>query len=350
MGVAFTTALIIIGIFDSFAGLLAAILYVNFIFANGNLNTVDISLFALFYTMLFFAPGLLISKVRKLHRAVNDYDSFWSRLGDYVIGSILVGWAITNIIGFLPSMFGYELPITKSAVPIGVLAGLATVLRLLLEDFAWYLYPYGIKRLHVDLPSAGYFQKIRSIFTKTALFLLVVVPYIGWNKYLIAGLSLTLVPQLLGLVGHRFKKFNLTGYIMPEGVLRIVTLAAIGILMQKYVIPQIKSTESVLLTSYVVMMVPSFLFSFTDLFTNKHKFRFERKLSRSIHIFGSLFILAILALLVAKVNIPKTIEDFVNSPTDTWNSWTNSFVPWVQSQWSNFSDWVLALISRLSRG
>ena len=36
MGVAFTTALIIIGIFDSFAGLLAAILYVNFIFANGN--------------------------------------------------------------------------------------------------------------------------------------------------------------------------------------------------------------------------------------------------------------------------------------------------------------------------
>ena len=341
MGVAFTTALIIIGIFDSFAGLLAALLYVNFIFANGNLNSVDISLFALFYTMLFFAPALLISKARKLHRAVNDYDSFWSRLGDYVIGSILVGWAITNIIGFLPSMFGFELPITQSAVPIGVLAGLATALRLLLEDFAWYLYPYGIKRLHVDLPSAGYFQKIRSIFTKTALFLLVVVPYIGWNKYLIAGLSLSLIPQLLGLFSHKFKKFTFTKFILPEGVLRIVTLAAIGILMQKYVIPQIKTNESVLLTSYVVLMVPSFLFSFTDLFAKKHKYKFTKIWSRFLQVIGSLLVLAILSLLVAKVNIPKAIEDFVNSPSNTWNDWTNSFAPWVQSQWSNFSDWII---------
>ena len=237
-------------------------------------------------------------------------------------------------------MFGFQLPITKSAVQIGVLTGIATVIRLMLEDIAWYLYPYGIKRLHVDLPSTGYIQKIRSILTKTALFLLVVVPYIGWNKYLIAGLSLSLIPQLLGLFSHKFKKFTFTRFILPEGVLRIVTLAAIGILMQKYVIPQIKTNESVLLTSYVVLMVPSFLFSFTDLFAKKHKYKFTKIWSRLLQVIGSLLVLAILSLLVAKVNIPKAIEDFVNSPSNTWNDWTNSFAPWVQSQWASFTDWI----------
>ena len=48
----------------------------------------------------------------------------------------------------------------------------------------------------------------------------------------------------------------------------------------------------------------------------------------------------ILTLLVAKVDIPKSIQTFINSPMDTWNSWTNSFVPWVQSQWASFTDWI----------
>lgn len=345
MSLTYTTLLILIGIFDAFSGLIAGLLYVNFIFANGNLNSLNSTLFVFFYVLLFFAPGLLISKVRKLHRQVKDYESFWNRLCDYVIGSILVGWAVTNMIGFLPSMFKYELPINKSAVSIGVLAGIATVIRLILEDIAWYLFPYGVKKLHVELPSAGNFQKIRGIFFKTFLFLLVVIPYIGWNRYLIAGLFLILIPQLFGLVAHKFKKFDFFRYILPEGVMKIVVLSAIGILLQKYAIPQIKSKENILLTSYVVMMVPGFIFSFADLFSTKRKFTLKKIWVRALHFAGAILILGALILLVAKVNIPNEVKTFTNNPTDTWNSLINSFLPWVKNEWSSFSDWVSRLHS-----
>ena len=72
----------------------------------------------------------------------------------------------------------------------------------------------------------------------------------------------------------------------------------------------------------------------------QHSFLKSGVLIKNLEICDTKLINAILALLVAKVNIPKTIEDFVNSPTDTWNSWTNSFVPWVQSQWATFTDWI----------
>ena len=345
LGLTFTTILIVIGIFDALSGLVAGLLYLNFVFANGNLNSLDATLFVFFYILLFYAPGLLISKVRKLHRAVKDYESFWNRLCDYVIGSILVGWAVSNMIGFLPSMFKFELPITKSAVSIGLLAGLATIVRLCFEDIAWYLYPYGVKKLHVELPSTGYFQKLRSILVKTLLFLLVVVPYVGWNKYLVAGLALSLTPQLLGMFSHKFKKFDFFRYLLPEGILRIVALTAVGILLQKYAIPQIKTSDGILMTSYVVMMIPGFIVSTADLFSSKRRFKIKNGWARFVHFVSAIFVLTIFILVVAKVDIPHQLEILINNPTETWSSWLHGFMPWLKNQYEIFSDWVSRLHS-----
>ncbi len=333
--------LVLLGVFDAFAGICAAFVYLDFTFASGNLNSQNAIFFTLGFTLLFFAPALVASKFRPLHRKVRDFSGLWERMTDYVLASILTGWVGSKLILALSGLIGYKIKLSDSANMIGVYIGFALFIRLLLEEIAWYLYPYRIYLLHIELREPGILLRLRAIIFKVGILIILAQPYIGWNTYLAIGISIFLFPQLLGLVGNKLPKFRLFGQLTPSGALKIVWLGIVGILVGTQILNRnLGSKESVLL-SFVILPIPSFIYSVLDLFSKSPYFDIKHPKFRYIYRILSLLVLLVLVLQILGLNPVTEVLNAWHHPRETWNSLTYKWWPYVQVTWKDFCHWLV---------
>ena len=340
-----TLILILIGIFDAFAGLFAAFIYLDFVFASGNLNSQESIFFALGFSLLFFAPGLLASKFRPLHRSIKDFPRFWERATDYVLGTLLTGWAASKLVAALPGLIGHELNIAKHANEFGLFVGAALLARLLLEEIAWYLFSNRTMKLSVELKPRGVVQKIRAIIFKVSIMIILALPYIGWNRYLAGGVAIFLLPQLLGLIDAYLPNWSWLGQISPRGVFKVVILGTIGIIVGSQIVnmhPDFSAKE-LILYSFVIMPIPAFVFGIFDALSGDpiisikdHKFRY-------LYRFFGVLVLIVLVLFVLGLNPITEIHGAWKHPAETWDSLTYKWWPQVQNTWNEFTNWISGL-------
>lgn len=335
----FTIALVCIGIFDVFAGLTGAFLYLNFIFANGNFVDLNSIFTALGVALLFFAPGLLASKFRPLTRSVKDFASLWERITDYVLAPLLTGWTVMKFVEALPGLAKIELEITNSAGLIGLIAGLAVAARMLLEEFAWYLYPVRLRSLTVEIRSMGWFQEARAIFFRTTIFFLLAAPIIGFNNYLWVGCGIFILPQLISKFGDRLPKSRYLALLNPKGVFKIVLLGWGSIFAINYLETLELAPADFILTSFVFLPLPALLFVLTDAFSGKSIFEISRSDKyRYLYRISGILILGLLLLLVFGKDPYVEIKNFfINFPT----YWAN-FISIIENLWINASDTCIA--------
>lgn len=335
----FTIALVCIGIFDVFAGLCGAFIYLNFIFANGNLVDLDTVFTALGVSLLFFAPALLASKFRPLTRSVKDFASFWERLTDYLLASLLTGWTVMKFVEALPGLAKIDLEITNSAGLIGLIAGFAVAARMLLEDFAWYLYPVRLKSLTIEIRPIGWFQETRAIVFRTAIFFLLAAPFIGFNNYLWAGCGMFVLPQLISKFNERLPKSRYLALVNPKGVFKIVLLGCGSIFAINYLETLKLSPADFILTSFVFLPLPALLFVLTDAFSGKSIFEISssHKYRHLYRVLGILILGLLLLLVFGKDPYIEFKNFLVNFPT----YWTN-FISILEELWINISESCIA--------
>ena len=347
--------LMCIGVFDALAGFFGAFLYLNFIFANGNFNSKEAVFTGLGVALIFFTPGLIASKFRPLTRGVKNFSTLWERGTDYVLASLLTGWSVAKLVGALPGLSKLELPIVDHANQIGLIAGIAVAIRLLIEEIAWYLYPVRLAKLTVELKKPGLVQEIRAILFKTGIFYLLAEPFIGFNEYLLAGCGVFILPQLLGLVSHKFPKANILDQIIPRGAFRIVLFSFVSILAVSYLKTLDLTPGDFILTSFVFLPLPALAFAFIDMFAGKRPFDIIRnqKFRFLYRIFG-LIILGILVLIILGkdpyvevkdylINFPEHWAVFTDQSATTW-SWINEHtvlsMNWLTEHVISTSNWL----------
>jgi len=347
--------LMCIGVFDALAGFFGAFLYLNFIFANGNFNSKEAVFTGLGVALIFFTPGLIASKFRPLTRGVKNFSTLWERGTDYVLASLLTGWSVSKLVGALPGLSKLELPIVDHANQIGLIAGIAVAIRLLIEEIAWYLYPVRLAKLTVELKKPGLVQEIRAILFKTGIFYLLAEPFIGFNKYLLAGCGIFILPQLLGLVSHKFPKANILDQIIPRGAFRIVFFSFVSIFAVSYLKTLDLTPGDFILTSFVFLPLPALAFAFIDMFAGKRPFDITRnqKFRFLYRIFG-LIILGILVLIILGkdpyvevkdylINFPEHWAVFTDQSATTW-SWINEHtvlsMNWLTEHVISTSNWL----------
>jgi len=327
--------LVILGVFDAFAGFMGAALYINFLFANGSLNSQQSIFLALGFAMLFFAPGLLASKFRPLHRTVKDFKSFWERATDYILGISLTAWATTQLVGVLPGLSGLDLPIAKDANRFGLAVAAALFVRLLIEEFAWYFYPDRLTQLSVAVRDPGKFQLFRGIIFKTAIFIILAQPFIGWNEYLYTGLGLFVLPQLIGLFADDLPKARFLGQLLPGGAFKIVAFGILGTYLNSQLMNIGYPNRQLVLVAFVALSIPAALYSILDNFADppyfsikkSHKFRYVYRVG-AIAIFGLLLIQVLGNDPIAEIQ--KLMADPVTS--------YNSLIDWINSLISTFKN------------
>ena len=328
-----TLYLMILGVLDSFAGFMGAALYINFLLANGSLNSQQSIFFALGFAMLFFVPGLLASKFRPLHRTVKDFNSFWERATDYVLGILLTVWATTKMVEVLPGLSGLDLPIAKDSSRFGLAVGAALFVRLLIEEFAWYFYPERLNQLSVAIREPGKFQLFRGIVFKTAIFVILAQPFIGWNEYLYAGLGLFVLPQLIGLFSDDIPKAKFLGQLLPGGAFKIVAFGIIGTFLNSQLMNIGYPNRHLVLVAFVVLSIPAALYSILDNFADPAYFSFKKSHKfRYLYRFGAVIIFVLLLIQVLGNDPIVEIQKLIADPATSYHS----FIDWINTLISNF--------------
>jgi hypothetical protein len=348
--------LMCIGIFDALAGFFGAFLYLNFIFANGNFTSKEAVFTGLGVSLIFFTPSLIASKFRPLTRNVKNFTNLWERATDYVLASILTGWSVSKLVGALPGLSKLTLPIVDHANQISLIAGVAVAVRLLIEEIAWYLYPVRLSKLTTELKKPGLVQEIRAILFKTGIFYLLAEPFIGFNKYLLAGCGVFVLPQLLGLISHKFTKVNLLDQIVPRGAFRIVFFSFVSIFAVSYLKTLNLTPGDFILTSFVFLPLPALAFAFIDMFSGQRPFDITKNPRfRYVYRTLGLVILGILLIIISGndpylsvknyiINFPDHWAAFVNQCSAVWSWITNH----AQLTWNWISDHVPLTLSWIS--
>jgi hypothetical protein len=279
----------------------------------------------------------------------------WERGTDYVLASLLTGWSVSKLVGALPGLSKLELPIVDHANQIGLIAGIAVAIRLLIEEIAWYLYPVRLANLTVELKKPGLVQEIRGILFKTGIFYLLAEPFIGFNKYLIAGCGVFILPQLLGLVAHKFPKANILDQIVPRGAFRIVLFSFVSIFAVSYLKTLDLTPGDFILTSFVFLPLPALAFAFIDMFAGKRPFDITKAPKfRFIYRFLGLIILGILIIIILGkdpylevknyfINFPEHWKAFADQSATTW-TWINEHavlsMNWLTEHVISSSSWI----------
>ena len=321
-----------IGVFDALAGFFGAFLYLNFIFANGNFDSKEALFTGLGVSLIFFTPGLIASKFRPLTRSVRDFTTFWERGTDYVLASLLTGWSVSKLVAALPGLSKLDLPIVEYAWQVGVIAGLSVAARLLLEEIAWYAYPVRLAKLTTPLKKAGLLQDFRGILFKTGVFYLLAEPFIGFNRYLLAGCGIFIIPQLLGLISDKLPKSAILDQINPRGAFKIVLLSLISVLAVNYLKTLDLSPADFILTSFVILPLPALFFILLDSFSGERKIDITKnpKFRYFYRIFG-VVTLGLLVLIVLGKDPFAEVKAFFERTPDYWRSFVDQMQIW--SNW-----------------
>ena len=249
--------------FDASSGLIAAAIFAFGVLLNDNIFSRDQFLTVCGIFIIFFAPALIASAIRPFRRLVKDGDDRWERLSDYLLTGLLSFWAIEKIIGALNGLSGFVLPISSQATTIAAFTAATIVIRIALEDLATYQYPVRLNKVMVDLKEPSKYQQVISLEIKTFVFVMIAIPFVGFNIQLLLGTILFLIPSITNLTfASRLPKFPGIHRILPKGVLRIVVMIFIGSAFAKWVESRFSNPADYIAWSFVILTIPGLILKF----------------------------------------------------------------------------------------
>ena len=262
-------AIALLTLVDSFAGLIAVLIYAIGVFASGNINSLSGVLTVLTVSAICVSPSIMASSFRPFRRKVSAGHTFWERAVDYLLGTVLTAWTISGFINSLNAISGKQLAIIGYATQIGVIVGVGIFVRMVLEDLATYLYPNRSARLTVDLPKPAPLQQYISMTLKALIFALIMNTFVGFNLPLLIGTILFIMPNLAKLrVGHLLPKSRMLHFAIPKGGLRIVVMTATGTLFARFSENLFTDPQVFLTWGFVLLSIPGFILGLLTLITD----------------------------------------------------------------------------------
>jgi hypothetical protein len=260
-------ALIVIGVFDSLAGLLGALAFSLVVVVTGGIVDLSSVRTLIGVLLIVIGPGLIGSSFRDIRRRrTAGSAAMWERLTDLVVVPLIGGWTAIAIVKALPDLGGRAFPIAEHAGVIGLVVLVCLVLKVLLEESAARWTPGRMRAvtLLADI-EPGNAQQVVSALLRTGMFLLVAAAFVGnvWQLWVAAALFL--LPGLLALLAHRFRNVAALWQAMPEGVPLFVVMIVIGLIITAALTASLGSTPTFAQDTFLVMAVPGFLLALLGL-------------------------------------------------------------------------------------
>ena len=254
-------ALILIGIFDAFAGILAAVAFTLVVaFSGGIIDASSVRTLA-GIGLLIVGPGVIGGSFRDIRRpSVAGSVEVWERITDLVVVPLLGAWVTYNIVGALPGLGGAAFPIADSATLLAyvVLGGL--VAKILVEEAAARWFPERMDALTPDEPDeAPNAQRIISALLRMGTFAFISAAFVGNVWQLWVASLLFLVPALTEVVAERFPNSPRLWQALPEGVPLIAFMLIISWAVSAALVTALGDSPDYAQTMFVILAVPGFV-------------------------------------------------------------------------------------------
>ena len=262
-------ALIFLGCLDAGAAFIAAIVFGFLSYTSGLMLTAFDLRTYLGLSLLWFTPALMANATRSIRKSRRDSGN-WDRAADFIIGSLLTGWAVKGVIGGLNGLAHLTLPLSSHADLCGAIAGGVLLFRYLLEEIAsynheGYLAYVSPKTLHEQTP---FFRSI-SWLVRGFLFLFLSVSFFGLSWQLWIALALFVAPLLISVVKSKFPNSPLIYQLIPVGIPSIIFMSLLGKFYSGWVDTLEISAEDKARTIFLIMSIPSFVFMILKAFGRK---------------------------------------------------------------------------------
>lgn len=268
--VGLTTALLVIAIFDAAAGAAGVLGFLlgMFIWRGNDLSGVTTMRSFLGLAALWFAIPLIAAATRPFRRdTVAGSKYAWDRIADTVIGTLTAGWAVQKTIGGMPGLSGLDLSIAHHADKIALIAMIAVVSRVVVEEFSAWRYPLRLQAVEQGkMPFAGMGQRWFATGLRTVLFVFLAIAFIGNCWQLWVGAVLFLVPQLLSIYERKFPNSERLHGLLPGGIFKTLLMLIIGSVFAKLVFSILTNPDSMLRNGFILMTIPGLILSALGLF------------------------------------------------------------------------------------
>jgi hypothetical protein len=259
-------AMMIVGILDAFAGLLASAAFALSVLIGGHFTNLDSVLTVAGVCLLAFSPALLAGAFRPFRRSVWDFTSLWERGTDYLVASVLTGWVVQQIVLGLPGLAGLQLPLTIHARTIAICASGLVILRFALEDISTRLFPLRLAALEPIYREISITQQVSASIFKIAVFTVVAGKFVGVSVELFIGVALFSLPLIMGIFEDKFPKSEKLEKWMPTGIIEMLVMTIIGYLLAIEVQSRYPNARTYVLVSFVILSLPGFVLKILGLF------------------------------------------------------------------------------------
>jgi hypothetical protein len=264
---AFLLPLMVIGVFDALAGLVGALSFTVVVAVSGGLVNASSVRSVIGVGLVIAGPGIIASSFRDIRRkrAVGSAAA-WERLTDLVVVPLIGAWTTIAIISALPDLGGLAFPIADQARLFGLVALVALVAKVLIEEAAARWVPARMNALSPsNAAEPGTTQQVISALVRTSVFLFIAAAFVGnvWQLWVAAALFM--LPGLLALIAHVFPNSPRLWQILPEGIPLFAVMLVIGLIVTSAVKSVQGDSPEFAQMSFLWMAVPGFLLALLGL-------------------------------------------------------------------------------------
>jgi hypothetical protein len=264
---AFLLPLMVIGVFDALAGLVGALSFTVVVAVSGGLVNASSVRSVIGVGLVIAGPGIIASSFRDIRRkrAIGSAAA-WERLTDLVVVPLIGAWTTIAIISALPDLGGLDFPIADQARLFGLVALVALVAKVLIEEAAARWVPARMSALSATNPAEpGTTQQVISALVRTSAFLFIAAAFVGnvWQLWVAA--LLFMLPGLLALIAHVFPNSPRLWQILPEGIPLFAVMLVIGLIVTSAVKSVQGDSPEFAQMSFLWMAVPGFLLALLGL-------------------------------------------------------------------------------------
>ena len=217
-------AIVIIGVFDAFAGFLGTAVYVigSIVahLATGHSIGAGDTRLLLGVVVVGFGPALLANQFRGFRRVPqNDGNYRWERVVDLFVIPFFGGWTAASMIGTLPALAGLTLAVANHVGDFSLAVAISLAARVILEEVTARWVPNRLDRLHpTEVPGTYPGHKYVALVLRTAIFIYVTAALLGNEWQVWVGSLLFALPTVLGWFKDKLPNVPVIWRVLPTGL------------------------------------------------------------------------------------------------------------------------------------
>jgi hypothetical protein len=223
--------LMFLGALDGWSGLASTLTIFIGAIVTGHIFSLSMAVAFSLLAALLFGTAIIVKGVRPLlHESFESFHDKWKRAGDFVVGPLFGGFLATQLVGASASAAGLDLPITKHALFIGVVVGIAFFIRYGISTVAVLHFPTRLTSVTAhSVPDQARWAAISSQIMRQVFTALLLHAFLGWSWVLLVLIGIQIVqgfvaPKVSGQLPKALYR------LVPRGVVNILVMATLGTL------------------------------------------------------------------------------------------------------------------------